>query len=144
VDADDRGYAAKVANANDRGRHRGTDGVLGAGDSFEACRASSCAIGAVHRRSAMHRMSRTREHAFQRNAACEDLSTESEERPPAAGVRSLSRSGFRARQERTRQDQADRVHTALGNACGRAEWSVLELPRGWQQAALAGIGAREE
>ena len=44
----------------------------------------------------------------------------------------------------TRQDQVNRFHTALGNARGRPEWSVLDLPRGWQSHALAGIGAREE
>ena len=33
---------------------------------------------------------------------------------------------------------------ALGNASGRAEWPVSELPRGRQSHALARIGAREK
>ena len=58
------------------------------------------AVCRVHRRGAVYRMPRPGEQAFQRDAACEGLPAEPEERPPAAGVRSLPRTGLGSRQER--------------------------------------------
>ena len=84
----------------------------------EACRAACCAAcreaRRVHRRGAVHRMPRPGEQAFQRDAACEGLPAESEERRSAAGLRSLPRTGLESRQERARQDRAHRLHQGVG------------------------------
>ena len=47
----------------------------------EACSAACREARRVHRRGAVHRMPRPGEQAFQRDAACEGLPAESEERP---------------------------------------------------------------
>ena len=149
-----------VAKADDRDKRWDSGGVLGPGHGREAwraagrsaaraadragCREPGREAGRVHRRGAVHRMPRPGEQAFQRDASCEGLPAESEERHSAAGLRSLPRAGLESRQERARQDRAHRVHQALGNAGGRAEWPVPELPRGWRSPALAGFDAREE
>ena len=98
----------------------------------------------VHRRGAVHRMPRPGKQALQRNTARQDLPAAPGERAAGARLRSVSWPRLESREERHRQDRADRLHQELGHARRGAERPVPDLPRRRQSDALGRVQSRQE